>query len=251
MPLADLSFAPHSHGEGRRSLSLTLPGKTPLGLFLTFLSAWKDLHQCCTSSSHTMNSLLSLITRLHTALGRLCDMCSACVTPVVSSGFPQDYQRLEEADSTAAKGQLEQHPMQSMTQKSGRLQASGVPWFSARDGGQPWLKHCVSPYQEGKTSGPSYHRNYIAVKLRVLVSKDQLCNSLSSIQQETVKGFCVKYRSKSQIHPVAHEQVLENAVTHSNTVHTMSSGQLPSCCLQLLRSQMLVYTCSLLATLPH
>lgn len=116
MPLAELSFAPHSHWEGRRLLSFTLPGKTPLGLFLTFLRAWKDLHQCCTSSSHTLNSLFSLITVLHMALGGLCDTCSACVTPVVSSGFPQDYQRLEEADSTAAKGQLEQHPTQSMTQ---------------------------------------------------------------------------------------------------------------------------------------
>lgn len=43
--------------------------------------------------------------------------------------------------------------------KSGRLQASGVPWLSARDSGQPWLRHCVSPYQGGKTSGHSDYRN--------------------------------------------------------------------------------------------
>lgn len=96
--------------------------------------------------------MLCLITVLQVAWGRLWDLCSACITPVVSmvsSDFPQVQQQQEEAGSAAAKRELGQHPMQSVPQSQKGCRQVGYLGCppSAMDGGQLWLRHCVSHYQ--------------------------------------------------------------------------------------------------------
>lgn len=110
----------------------------------------------CTAGSCTLNSLLCLITILQVARGRLWDLCSASITPVVSmvsSGFPQDRQQQEEAGSAAAKEQLGQH-MQNVPQSQGGCRQVG--YLGSVLG---MVGNCVSPYQGGKTSSHSCYRN--------------------------------------------------------------------------------------------
>lgn len=248
MPLAEL-FSPPSCScwEGRGTLSFTLLGKILLGLFPPFLRAWKDLHRGCTSGSRRLNSLLCLITALQATWGGLCDLCSACFLPAVSmvnSRFPLDHRQQEEAGSTAAEGELGQHPTQNMPQSQGGCRQVGYLGS---------VLGTVGNHGSGTVSLLIAEERLLAVhtieintptKLRVLVSKDRLCNLLSLIQQKRVKCLCSKYRNKSQRHLLVHEQASRNSINNSSRVYAVSSGQLPSCSLQLSRARMLACACS-------
>lgn len=244
-----LSYLPllvHGGGEGNGSFYLTwenssgsvsaLPQsmKNPApGLYLGF----------------TYTEFIALLNyRAAGSPGRTLWFVLSCVTPVVismvSSGFPQDRRWQEEASSTTAKGELGQHPAHNMPQSQGGCRQVGYLGSVLGMVGNHGSGTVSLLIKEERLLAIHTIEINIATKLRLLVSKDRLCKSLSLVRQKTVKCLCLKYRNKSQRHPLAHEQASENSVNNSDRVCTVSSRQLPSCSLQLLRARMLACACS-------